>query len=295
MRILPIFVLPALIALPVSAQSHGSADRKTAEPIVETTGVTPPVESSGEAKPNEWRKFFRNVGEDQGRIWASPFRMNKKTAPWWLLFGGAAAVLIATDHSTATKLPNTQDQMAVATWTSRLGASYSIIPITATFWLGGVLADSPRAREVGRVGVEALTDAFIVNNVIKAATQRQRPTEGEERGAFWAGTGRFWNAGSSFPSGHATYAFTLASVIAHEYHDSKIIPITAYALATTVGASRFAARKHYASDIVAGAAVGWFIGHYVYGKRHNPDLAHGKPGVKAWFASHVRITPVFAR
>ncbi len=259
----------------------------------------PVVQPSQEPKPNEWRKLLVNIAGDQKAIWTSPFRMSRETAPWWAGFGGATAFLIATDHWTSTQLPNTSDQIAVARWTSRLGASYSIIPITASFWAVGRFTDSPRAREVGRIGVEALLNSFLVDTALKTVTMRQRPLEGDGHGRFWHGKGRPWNAGSSWPSGHAIYSWTLASVIAHEFPRPRIIPITSYALATTVIASRFAVRRHFASDVVSGAAMGWFIGHYVFGRRHNPEL--GPPGqasrpnrALSFVANHVTFSPVFA-
>jgi membrane-associated phospholipid phosphatase len=92
---------------------------------------------------------------------------------------------------------------------------------------------------------------------------------------------------ASFPSGHAISTWALASVVAHEYPNSILVPITAYGLATTVSASRFAARKHFASDIIVGAAMGWFIGDWVFAKRHNFDL---DPHSKAdRLKSHIHI------
>ena len=49
--------------------------------------------------------------------------------------------------------------------------------------------------------------------------------------------------------------------------------ITAYSLAGIVSLSRIAAQKHFASDIAAGGAMGWFIGRYVY-DTHMSHLAH---------------------
>jgi len=40
-----------------------------------------------------------------------------------------------------------------------------------------------------------------------------------------------------------------------------------------VSASRVAANKHFASDVVTGALMGWFIGRYVY-QTHMSHLAH---------------------
>lgn len=253
--------------------------------------MAPVIEPSGEPKPNEWKRFPRNLLADQKAIWTSPFRMSKSDAKWWVLFGGATAGLIAGDYWLSRQLPNTSDQTAVATWTSRLGASYTLIPITASFWAYGRFTDSPRAREVGRIGVETLVNTALVTTAIKAVTRRERPLQGNGHGNFWSSKGATWDA--SFPSGHATYSFALASVIAHEFPRPRIVPITAYALATTVSASRFAARKHFASDIIAGGAIGWFIGHYVYGKRHNAELDSMRGGVRNWILTHVEFRPSF--
>jgi hypothetical protein len=34
--------------------------------------------------------------------------------------------------------------------------------------------------------------------------------------------------------------------------------------------------------------MGWFVGDYVYAKRHNPEL-EGKPTAKDWLAEHVHF------
>ena len=65
--------------------------------------------------------------------------------------------------------------------------------------------------------------------------------------------------------------WALASVIAHEYPKS-FVKIIAYGFATTVVVSRVGARRHFPGDVVAGAGLGWFIGDYLYGKRHNRTL-----------------------
>ena len=51
------------------------------------------------------------------------------------------------------------------------------------------------------------------------------------------------------------------------------MPFLAYGLASVVGAARFSARQHYASDIVAGGAMGYFIGRYVV-NTHEAHAGH---------------------
>src|SRR5712692_2681108 len=195
----------------------------------------PPTESA--------KEFAKNVILDQKKIWTSPFRMTRANAKWWLIFGGATAALIATDHRGSQQLPNTGDQVAFSRRISRLGAEYTLVPIAGGFYLSGILARQSKLSDTGFLGAEALVDGLIVSEVLKVATGRQRPIEGD-------GGGHFFHGSDAFPSGHTIGSFALASVIAHQYHDNKAIVILAYGLATVVGASRFSARQHSASDIV---------------------------------------------
>jgi hypothetical protein len=72
-------------------------------------------------------------------------------------------------------------------WASRLGASYSIYPLWATFYFVGKAGDNPRARDTGRIGIQALIDADIAAQVLKLVTQRPRPEiQGESVSFFKA-------------------------------------------------------------------------------------------------------------
>lgn len=215
------------------------------------------------------KKLVRNTIIDQKEIWTSPFHMHRGDAPWWIGFGAVTAGLIATDKWTSRQLPNTNDQTKISRYLSDPGAVYTLYPIAGAFYLGGALADNAKLREAGALGAEALTDSLIVVSVLKVISGRERPEEGR-------GNGRFFAGGTSFPSGHSIMSWSLASIVAHEYHATPIIPISAYSLAAIVSASRFSGRKHYASDIIAGGAMGWFIGHYVY-RTHADHAIHKHP------------------
>lgn len=223
-----------------------------------------------EKKITPWKRLPRYILQDQRAIWTSPFHTSKADAKWWVIFGGTTAVLLATDSWTSKQLPNTKSQITVAKWTSDLGTAYTLLPISGTFYFIGLSAHSERFRETGILGFEALANAEILSTIIKISTHRQRPLDGNGNGDFWGSKGSYLNA--SFPSGHAINSWALASIVAHEYPHPLIIPVAAYGLATLVCASRFAARQHFASDIIVGGGMGWFIGDYVYAKRHNREL-----------------------
>jgi membrane-associated phospholipid phosphatase len=65
----------------------------------------------------------------------------------------------------------------------------------------------------------------------------------------------------SFPSGHSSAAFATASVLQRHYGWKAGVP--AYGLAAYVAASRLSENKHYASDVIFGAALGIVAGRAV--------------------------------
>jgi membrane-associated phospholipid phosphatase len=66
----------------------------------------------------------------------------------------------------------------------------------------------------------------------------------------------------SFPSGHATQAFAVASVIAESY-DPMWVKLGSYGVASMVGYARMERNAHWASDVLAGALIGTFVGKTV--------------------------------
>ena len=217
-------------------------------------------------------KLVKNVLMDQKDIWTSPFHIRTaEDAIPWILVGAGTAGLIASDHWTSRQLPNTVDQISISQDISKLGAGYTVVPIAAGFYIGGAFAHNEKARETGILGGEAIIDAAIVGEVVKLATQRQRPLDGNGNGSFFQG-------GSSFPSGHSAVSWALASVVAHEYNKGWY-PYAAYGLASLVSLSRLSGEQHFPSDVLAGGAMGWFVGRYVF-KTHLDHSIHTRPASK---------------
>src|SRR6266702_6083329 len=216
------------------------------------------------------RKLFLNIVFDQEEIFTSPFHANRHNALEWLLPTAAMGGLIAADTHIANAFENSRGQVRWGGRVSNIGASYTLIPIVAGSYVYGAWRDNAKAREIGVLGTESLLDDLILAGVLKEAFRRNRPDEKDP--------GDFWGGGTSFPSGHAIQVWSIASLLAHEYKHKPIIAVTAYSLAGIVSASRIAARKHFASDVVTGGTMGWFIGRYVY-QTHMSHLAHKHPSL----------------
>lgn len=105
-----------------------------------------------------------------------------------------------------------------------------------------------------RVAAGLGVESFLVNLGIKSLFQRRRPAfEGERPLPLRQ------PRTSSFPSGHATSAFTAAGLLAE--HDASW-PVY-YALALVVATSRAYVRIHHASDVAVGIVVGVALGRAI--------------------------------
>ena len=248
-----LFVILFSIALSTRAQTPAASPSPTPQP-----SATPSLE----------KQFFKNLLHDQEAIWTSPFHLHGRDARWLAPLGLAAAGLIATDQRTGDEIAESRKQLNASRIVSYAGSGYGVGGVALTFYLFGRAKHDDRARETGLLGAEALVDSAIVVTALKEITQRSRPLSGKNRGDFFDG-------GSSFPSGHSIAAWSLATVIANEYHDRRLVQVAAYGIAGAVSAARFTGQKHYLSDILVGSAMGYGIGRYVYRAHHRK---HSVPG-----------------
>ncbi len=267
-RLCAVLVLASVGAFAQTSPENPPAQGSQSDQNSDIPAQTPKV--AVEPPPGALKTLIINTAKDQKVIFTSPFHMNRQNAKYWIGFTVITAGLIASDRPTSKWLPNTPDQVDVSNAFTQIGEVYTLYPALGVTYLAGVLAHKPKLKETGALGAEALTDALILSSVIKAITGRERPN-------LPGGNGNWFKFGNySFPSGHAIMSWTVASVIAHEYHSNKIVPIIAYTTATAIGLARFSGRDHFLSDIFAGGAMGYFIGAYVYRKHADPRI-HNAP------------------
>lgn len=223
--------------------------------------------------PSLERQFFKNLFKDQKAIWTSPFHVRASDVRWLAPLGAGTAALIATDKQTGDKIALYPQLLDVSHAVSYAGEGYTVAGAALTFYVVGRAAHNDRARETGLLSAEALVNSWIVVGVAKSIAQRARPTAGDERGQFFVG-------GTSFPSGHSIQIWTVATVVAHEYHDRPVVQVAAYGIASAVAVARFTGQNHYLSDVLVGSALGFGIGHYVY-RTHHAEAPAGTAGGRA--------------
>jgi membrane-associated phospholipid phosphatase len=234
------------------------------------------------------KDFFKNILDDQKAIWTAPLHIRRADSKWIVPGSIGLMALFTTDRITGDEIAEADRQVDLSRAISHAGSVYTLGAVAGGFYFLGREKNNARARETGLLSAEALVDSLIVGSALKGITQRARPMTGRERSEFFDG-------GNSFPSGHSTQAWAVATVIANEYKDHRAVQIAAYGTAAGVSFARFAEHRHYISDVVAGSAIGWGIGRYVYHKRHRElsDTAdQDGPVSKNWWPA---ITPEVSR
>ncbi|MGH8986928.1 MAG: phosphatase PAP2 family protein [Acidimicrobiia bacterium] len=104
-----------------------------------------------------------------------------------------------------------------------------------------------------RFGAVMAIESALTNGPVKAYFRRVRPVE-VPGGPMPYGMHR--PRTSAFPSGHATSAFTAATLLAQDTNAGPFY----FAVAALVASSRVYTRMHHASDVLAGAALGLLFG-----------------------------------
>ncbi|NOZ77594.1 MAG: phosphatase PAP2 family protein [Acidobacteria bacterium] len=125
-------------------------------------------------------------------------------------------------------------------------------------WIVGRVGNHPNLRATAEDGFEAsIIAAGLITPALKVVVGRFRPPEGVGAGHFSPVSGHH-----SFPSGEATEAFAVASVVA-AHTNSRWLQGAAWGLAGLVGWERIELDRHWASDVVAGALIGAEVGRWV--------------------------------
>jgi len=249
----------------------------------QVTGPAPAPVSS--PTPTLERRLLKNILEDQAYFWSMPAHLKGKDVSWIAPLSLFSGIFVATDRDTAGALGNNRTRLRISRRISRFGALYSTSATAALFYLAGRKISDPRLRETGSLAFEATLDGVVVSEVLKTVTQRPRPMESN-------GSGRFFHGGRSFPSGHSINAWALASIVAHEYSDSRTMQVLSYGVAGAVSISRFTSRAHFLSDVLVGSAIGYGIGTHVFYKRHDK----GNPArTRSESKTELMIVPQYSR
>ena len=253
---------------PLSASSSSNAAGPASFPL-----PRPSKEDPGGDREVSLRKLPVNFLHDQKDMWLFPFELGK--GRHWLpalFITGGTAVFIATDTDTMPHFRQTTDFHGFnrVFSTTATGAAIAVVP--AVFYGVSLLRHDSYDQGSALFAGEAVADDAVLMVVMKAITRRARPTEfpvtGPYNDTFFHSTSSFFGKGTSFPSGHAMMAFSVATVFARRYKEHRWVPYLAYAVASAIAFARVTTGAHFPSDVFVGSALGFVIARY--------DVLHGQ-------------------
>ncbi len=214
---------------------------------------------------NDFSNFI-NVSAD---FYRSPLRFDSDD---WIKFSavvGIAAVASIADTEVRTFSQNNRSNFADNLfnidkyyYVQFMGAS------VIAFYGYGLFADNNKIRKLAVKLTEATFIATSITLITKTIIGRGRPYKQDSQYSFNPFT--FDNDYNSFPSGHTTLAFAYSTVMANEV-DNVFWKIGWYSLAGLAGYARIYHNQHWFSDVLMGAAVGFFSGEFV--NNHNSNIS----------------------
>lgn len=243
------------------------------EPLGDGSGLAapPPVDTTTGVPQREatWRSLPGDFLHDQKDLWTFPIKVAKghHLLPVAVVIGGTVGLIYA-DPDVARYFRRHQ-----ANWDDvndvfdPMITTGEVIALPAGLMAAGYIRHDNREVNTALLAAEAYGDSVVINLAMKAVTRRERPSDVPPNGSF---EDTFFNGskspfkGSSFPSGHATAVWSVATVVAERYrHRGKPwIPVLSYTLATAISCSRITESAHFPSDVWLGAALGYTIAKY---------------------------------
>lgn len=216
--------------------------------------------------------YFLNIFSDTKYIFLSPLRWQTKDWVKASLVLGATGVFFALDDEIRDFVQDerngTTDDLAEIF--EPFGNGGYTFPGLVGFYLYGHFFKNSKAERTALLAVESFAVTGIFTFALKFSTGRVRPKSAQDSGE-WSGP-NFDDV--SFPSGHTSSAFAIATVFASEYKNNPWVPPVAYGLATLTGLSRLNDNKHWASDVFLGGALGYFISKTILKLHSNKKGRH---------------------
>jgi membrane-associated phospholipid phosphatase len=239
---LGVLAVAGILAVPAGAQAEDAA------PFTPTTGDLSRFLPKDHAE--DGRRTMGALPKNIGRSFIGVFS-KENLAP--LLVGAAATGAGSFADTKARNLFAGRAEMLGETG-STAGSLKVMAPLTVSLFAAGRFARDGAFRSFSYDATQAVIVNGLYTQILKSAVGRTRP-DGSNR--------------VSFPSGHTSSAFALATVA--ERHYGWKVGVPSYLAAGAIGLSRIERSKHYLSDVLAGATLGVITARTVVRANGEPE------------------------
>jgi hypothetical protein len=163
--------------------------------------------------------------------------------------GGALSAIAAKNDQYLTQHASAGGEDTAYTAGGAFGSGFTQFGIAAGAYAIGRLTHQERTAHIGADLIRAQILSAVITRSVKLIAQRERPTTETEGNT------------DSFPSGHASAAWTTTTVLWR--HFGWKVGVPASLVASFASASRLQQNDHYMSDVLFGAAIGVAVGRTV--------------------------------
>jgi len=241
---------------------------------------TEPAAYNQDTKLN-FSSYFILLGSSIKQEFTKPFHMTRRDWGKFAAFAGGIGVLTFADEPiqrAALKFKNNNPSASkISGYISNSGGPTEFIGLT-TIGVYSFLSKNVKLQTTTLLASQAYITGALIEGTLKFLSGRTRPSfydpnveaEPTFKGPF-GNTSHDFNgnrSNSSFPSGHATVAFAAATVYSMEYRKTVWVPILAYSAASLISLSRITENKHWTTDVLVGAMLGYLTGRHIVDNYH---------------------------
>ncbi len=252
-RLTSVHLLCALLVVPTvakaqdAAQPAPAATQEAASPGAPSGPGEQAVAAEEQTKPTRafFPTLFHNLGQDIKKI-------PRRNTLYWLAGGTALALVAHPQDNTLNRRLRGSDGAEIFFKAGKyVGSMPVLLAASVGTYVVGRTHENGRVRHLGMDLIEATVLSQVINQGIKEIVRRKRPLRED-------GTR---SKGFAFPSGHSSATFAAATVLQQHLGWKAAVPT--YSIAAYVAISRMHDERHFASDVVFGAAEGIIIGRSV--------------------------------
>ncbi|MBT5633601.1 MAG: phosphatase PAP2 family protein [Nitrospina sp.] len=201
--------------------------------------------------------FFKGLIEDTRYVLTSPWRWDNSDWTAASIVLGVTGGLFLLDDRIQNVVEDNRNSTTddLSNFFEHFGNAFISLPALTGLYLYGRLGENYKMERTALLATESFLVTSLFTTVIKAGIGRARPDTTDSSSSTFSGP---FSSNNSFPSGHTSTAFAIATVVAHEYEENPMMAPISYGIASLTGLSRINDDQHWASDIFLGAALGYF-------------------------------------
>jgi hypothetical protein len=230
------------------------------------------VTSRDSLSSQEINKFnFSQLFHESGLLIKQPIRWKGHD---WIKFGAVVAVTFAVMQEDQKirdiALKNPKYSKSFPMEVGNQWGGFFFGPLLAlTLYTTGSLSDSYKTKKIGFEIAQGILYSEAISFVSKGCIGRSRPFTNQGASAYHPFT-FFDSPSNSFPAGHVDAAFALSTVLSKNA-GSGFLKVLAYVPAALTVTARIIQDAHWASDVVIGGAIGYFVGTWVVNIHEKKD------------------------